>query len=71
MAQFDFTWKPKLYILRSISTVNNIMKNKFATSEKWKKNAHFNFKIYLNFCCVHMLKNLLLIHSFSETHNRI
>ena len=29
-----YPWKPKLYILSSISTVNSTTKNKLATSEK-------------------------------------
>ena len=32
-----YPWKPKLYILSNISTVNNTTKNKLATSEKEKE----------------------------------
>ena len=32
-----YPWKPKLYILSSISTVNSTTKNKLATSEKNRK----------------------------------
>lgn len=32
-----YPWKPKLYILSSISTVNSTTKNKLATSEKDRK----------------------------------